>query len=79
MRWSEEEDKIILDNPQLNSQELSKLLNRSQKAILNRRVKLKSKDNKVNDGENNNILITSDWHIPHYNKILKYLKTWMPD
>ena len=66
--WSEEEDEIILNNPELNSQEHSKLLNRSQKAILNRRAKLRGKDNKANEGGNNNILITSDWHIPHYDK-----------
>lgn len=62
--WSEEEDEIILNNPKLNSQELSELLNRSQKAIMHRRAKLRGKDNKGN----NNILITSDWHIPHYDK-----------
>ncbi len=67
MRWSEEEDRIILDNPELNSQELSKLLNRSQKAIMHRRAKLRSSIKESNEG-NNNILITSDWHIPHYDK-----------
>lgn len=65
--WSEEEDKIILDNPELNSQELSKLLSRSQKAIMHRRVKLRN-SNKESDEGDNNILITSDWHIPHYDK-----------
>ncbi|HXL03143.1 MAG TPA: hypothetical protein PK016_08555 [Candidatus Atribacteria bacterium] len=62
--WSEEEDEIILNNPKLNSQELSELLNRSQKAIMHRRARLRGKDNRGN----NNILITSDWHIPHYDK-----------
>ncbi len=65
MRWSEEEDKVILNNPHLNSQELSELLNRSQKAIMHRRARLRSKDNnKASDS----VLITSDWHIPHYDK-----------
>lgn len=67
-RWSEEEDKIILNNPHLNSQELSELLNRSQKAIMHRRARLRSKDNKISEGGNNSILITSDWHIPHHDK-----------
>lgn len=63
--WSEEEDGIILNNPELNSQELSKLLNRSQKAIMHRRARLRGKDNnKASDS----VLITSDWHIPHYDK-----------
>ena len=63
--WSEEEDGVILNNPELNSQELSKLLNRSQKAIMHRRARLRGKDNnKASDS----VLITSDWHIPHYDK-----------
>ncbi len=65
MRWSEEEDKIILNNPHLNSQELSELLNRSQKAIMHRRARLKANSN---NKASSNVLITSDWHIPHHDK-----------
>ena len=65
MRWSEEEDRVILNNPQLSSQELTKLLNRSQKAIMHRRARLKVNGN---NKASSSILITSDWHIPHYDK-----------
>ncbi len=66
MRWSEEEIKVLkeLHKEGKNSAEIAQVLKRTQKAVLHQLARLKS----ITQSRTSAYLITSDWHIPHYDR-----------